>query len=78
MAGAAAAVMVSAGVSTGTVRLQPGLELAGGQLLPGSAEAATVARFLSPVSGLFTVTVQVMTADAPTARSPVQVMTGLA
>ena len=49
--------MVSAGVSTGTVRLQPALELAGGQLLPGSVEAATVARLLSPVSGLFTVTV---------------------
>ena len=33
---------------------------------------------LSPVSGLFTVTVKVITAVAPGARSPVQVSTGLA
>ncbi len=33
---------------------------------------------LSPVSGLSTVTVKVITADAPGARSPVQVSTGLA
>ena len=69
--------MVSAGVSTGTVRLHPALEPPGGQLLPGSVEAATVARLLPPVSGLSTVTVQVMTAESPGFSGPVQVMTGL-
>ena len=50
----------------------------GGQLDPGAAEAAVVMTSLSPVSGLLTVTVKVMTAEAPGARSPVQVSTGVA
>ena len=37
-----------------------------------------LARILLPVSGLFTVTENVMVADAPTARFPVQVRFGLA
>jgi hypothetical protein len=49
-----------------------------GQLLPAVTEVMAEARTLSPVSGLFTVTVKVMVAVAPTARAPVQVRFGLA
>ena len=75
--GAAAAVMVSAGVSTGTASWQGLVVVPGGQDDPGAAEATVVMTSLSPVSGLLTVTVKVMTADAAGARSPVQVSTGL-
>ena len=78
VAGLAAAVMVSAGVRTGTAILQPALPLPGGQLLPGAAEAAATARSLSPVAGSCTVAVKVMVTVPPGARSPVQVSTGLA
>ena len=49
-----------------------------GQLLPAAAEVTVAVRDLSPVSGLLTVTVKVTVAVAPGARSPVQVMSGLA
>ena len=49
-----------------------------GQLLPAVAEVMVEASTLSPVSGLFTVTVNVMVAVAPVARFPVQVRLGLA
>ena len=42
------------------------------------AEVTVLARIWLPVSGLFTVTENVITADAPTARFPVQVRLGLA
>ena len=50
------AVMVSAPPMTGTVRPQGDPVLPAGQVLPGSAEAAVLARTLPPVSGLSTVT----------------------
>ena len=49
-----------------------------GQLCLAVAEVTVLARILLPVSGLFTVTVKVMVAAAPTARFPVQVRFGLA
>ena len=49
-----------------------------GQLFPTVAEVAVLAMLLSPVSGLLTVTENVMVAAAPTARFPVQVRFGLA
>ena len=49
-----------------------------GQLFPAVAEVIVLAMLLSPVSGLLTVTENVMVAAAPTARSPVQVRFGLA
>ena len=45
---------------------------------PGAAEVAVMMTSLSPVSGLFTVMVNVTVAVAPGARLPVQVSTGLA
>ena len=77
VAGAAALVMVRPGVSTATVSWQPPVVVPGGHVEPVAAEAAVMMTSLSPVSGLLTVTVKVMTADAPGARSPVQVSTGL-
>ena len=47
------------------------------QLLPGVAEVTVLARILFPVSGLLTVTENVIVAAAPTARFPVQVRFGL-
>ena len=52
--------------------------LPAGQLLPAVAEVTVLTRILSPVSGLFTVTENVIVAAAPTARFPVQVRFGLA
>ena len=78
VAGTAAVVMVSAGVSTTTLVEQPAAVLPGGQLLPAAAEDTAPSRSLLPVSGLFTVTVKVMVAVWPGVRSPVQVRTGLA
>ena len=49
-----------------------------GQLFPTVAEVTVLAMLLSPVSGLLTVTENVMVAAAPTARFPVQVRFGLA
>ena len=48
-----------------------------GQLLPAVAEVIVLARILLPVSGLFTVTENVIVAAAPAARFPVQVRFGL-
>ena len=48
------------------------------QLLLDVAEVIVLARVLFPVSGLVTVTENVMVAAAPTARFPVQVRFGLA
>ena len=47
------------------------------QLLLAVVEVTVLARLLFPVSGLFTVTENVMVAAAPTARVPVQVRFGL-
>ena len=70
--------MVRAGVSPATVTVQPGLLPPGGQVLPTVLEVMAVTITLSPVSGLFTVTENVIVAVAPTARFPVQVRFGLA
>ena len=56
-AGVAAALMVRAGVRTGMVIWQGLAVLPGGQVEPAAAEVAVVMTSLSPVSGLFTVTV---------------------
>ena len=50
-------VMVRAGMRSVTVTVQAGAGLAGGQVLPGSVEVTVLVSCLSPVSGLFTVTV---------------------
>ena len=47
------------------------------QLLLTVVEVTVLARLLFPVPGLLTVTENVMVADAPTARFPVQVRFGL-
>ncbi len=52
--------------------------LPAGQVLPAVAEVIVLARILFPVSGLLTVTENVIVATAPTARFPVQVRFGLA
>ena len=71
-------VMVRAGIRSVTAAVQAGAGLPGGQVLPGAVEVTVLARSLSPVSGLLTVTEKVMVAVSPGARSPVQVRTGLA
>ncbi len=48
------------------------------QLLPAPAVVSVLARILFPVSGLFTVTENVIVAVAPGASVPVQVRFGLA
>ena len=48
------------------------------QLLPAPVEVTVLARILFPVSGLFTVTENVIVAVAPGASVPVQVRFGLA
>ena len=65
-------------VRTATVALQAGLVVPLGQLLPGAAEVTVLDMILSPVSGSSTVAEYVMVTLPPTARSPVQVRTGLA
>ena len=70
------AVIVS--TATGTVAVQAGSVLPAAQLLPGVAEVIVLARILFPVSGLLTVTENVIVAAAPTARFPVQARFGLA
>ena len=69
--------MVSAGTRTVTEVPQAGAGPEAGQLLAGVGEVIAVTRVLSPVSGLFTVTENVMVAVAPAARLPVQVRFGL-
>ena len=70
--------MVRAGISSVTAAVQAGAGPVGGQVLPAAVEVTVLVRSLSPVSGLFTVTENVMTAVPPGTRSPVQVSTGLA
>ena len=69
-------VVVRPGTSTVTVLAHRVSVLPLAQLLPAVAEVMVLARLLFPVSGLFTVTENVMVADAPAARSPVQVRFG--
>ena len=69
--------MVRPGTRTVTVFAHRVSALPLGQLLPAVAEVIVVARILSPVSGLFTVTENVIVATAPAARFPVQVRFGL-
>ena len=45
-----------ASCATVTVAVHRGSGLAGGQLLPADGEVIVLARIMSPVSGLFTVT----------------------
>ena len=72
-------VMVRAGISTVTVVVQAaGAGPEAGQLAPGVAEVTVAVRVAPPVPGLSTVTVKVIVAAAPTARSPVQVRSGAA
>ena len=77
---AVAGLAVMAMVSTETLTLLEHrvsvLPLA--QLLLDVVEVTVLARVLFPVSGLFTVTENVIVALAPTARFPVQVRFGLA
>ncbi len=70
--------MVSPGVSTASVLRHGAAVVPGRQDDPGAADVAVTITSLSPVSGLFTVTLNVTVTVAPTARSPVQVSTGLA
>ncbi len=69
--------MASPGTSTWIELVQRLSVLPAGQLLPAVAEVTVVASSLSPVSGFFTVTENVIVAAAPTARFPVQVRFGL-
>ena len=62
VAASAVLVMVSAGIRTVTVAVQPGSVPPAGQLFPAAAEVRVLVRDLSPVSGLLTVTVKVMVA----------------
>ena len=57
VAGLAVLVMVSAGVSTETVTRQAVVVAPGGQVDPAAVELTVLMTSLSPVSGLFTVTV---------------------
>ena len=71
--------MVRAGTRTVTLVPQAGVRSrTPGSCSPGVGDVTAVARTLSPVSGLFTVTEKVMVAVAPGARLPVQVRFGLA
>jgi len=71
-------VIVSAGVSTGTMAWQGALMVPGGQVDPWAAELAVVMTSLPPVSGSCTVTENVTVAVSPGDRFPVHVSTGLA
>src|ERR1700688_1648796 len=78
VAEATVAVLVMVRPCTSTVAAQRASVLPAAQLLPAVAEVIVLARILLPVSGLFTVTENVIVADAPAARFPVQVRFGLA
>ena len=58
--------------------VQRGSVLPAGQSLPGEVEVRVLARILSPVSGLFTVTEKVMVTVPLAGTVPVQVRSGLA
>ena len=70
-------VIARPGTSTVTLLAHRVSVLPLAQLLPAVAEVIAAARTLFPVSGLFTVTENVIVADAPAARFPVQVRFGL-
>jgi len=70
-------VMVRPGTRSGTELAHRASVPPAGQLLPAVAEVMVLASTLSPVSGLSTVTENVIVAVAPTARFPVQVRFGL-
>ena len=65
-------VMLSAGISTGTLTEQAGSVPPDGQLLPSAVVEKVLAISLLPVSGLLTVTVPVMVTVPPTGMLPVQ------
>ena len=69
--------IVSPGTSTVTLVAHRVSVLPLAQLLPTVAEVIVLARTLFPVSGLFTVTENVMVAVVPAARFPVQMRFGL-
>ena len=69
--------MLMVRTETPTVLEQRASVLPLAQLLLVVVEVIVLARVLFPVSGFFTVTENVMVADAPTARVPVQVRLGL-
>ena len=62
---------------TVTVAEHAGSLLPAAQLVPGAEDVSVVARILFPVSGLFTVTENVIVAVAPGASVPVHVRVGL-
>src|SRR6201996_8056149 len=64
-------LMLSPGVSTGTLTEHAAAGDAVGQLLPGAAVVIVLASTWLPASGLFTVTVPVTVTVPPTGMSPV-------
>ena len=64
--------------ATSTVTEHRASVLPAAQLLPPVAEVTVLAKMSFPMSGLFTVTENVIVAVAPTARFPVQLRFGLA
>ena len=74
----APALLTIVSTATSTVAVQLAAGFPAGQVLPAVAEVIVLARILFPVSGLLTVTENVIVATAPTARFPVQVRFGLA
>ena len=74
---AALVVVLIVSWDTVTVAEHRGSVLPDPQLLPAAAELTVLARMWFPVSGLFTVTENVIVAVAPIARLPVQVRFGL-
>ena len=75
--GLAVSAIVRPGTRTVTVFAHRASVLPLAQLLPAVAEVRVLARILFPVSGLLTVTENVIVATAPAARFPVQVRFGL-
>ena len=75
--GLAVSAIVRPGTRTVTVFAHRVSVLPLAQLLPAVAEVRVLVRILFPVSGLLTVTENVIVATAPTARFPVQVRFGL-
>ena len=73
----AVSAIVRPGTWTVTVFAHRASVLPLAQLPPAVAEVRVLARILFPVSGLLTVTENVIVATAPTARFPVQVRFGL-
>ena len=70
-------LLVMASEDTVTAEEQAGSVPAAGQLLPAEAEVRVLARILLPVSGLLTVTENVIVAVPVAGTVPVQVRSGL-